>query len=188
MTGANFGGGSEFAAIGLWSSPPQIALLVGVTLLINSRHLLMGAAFAPLLNGTPLWKAMPVLFFMCDESWAMGMEEAQRRNGKLKLLNLPYYMGISIGLYVVWISFTTLGASMGALLGDIEHYGLHMAFPAVFLVLLKGMWKGTRAALPWLVSLIIAATVHWVVPGAWYVAAGAAAGLLASYLLHGDSP
>lgn len=39
MTGLNFAGGSEFAAVGLWTSPPHLLLIVGVTLLVNSRHL-----------------------------------------------------------------------------------------------------------------------------------------------------
>ncbi|MGE0284631.1 MAG: AzlC family ABC transporter permease, partial [Rhizobiaceae bacterium] len=38
MTGLNFGGGSEFAAVELWTSPPQILLIVAITLLVNSRH------------------------------------------------------------------------------------------------------------------------------------------------------
>ncbi|TGV75926.1 branched-chain amino acid ABC transporter permease, partial [Mesorhizobium sp. M00.F.Ca.ET.158.01.1.1] len=47
MTGLNFAGGSEFAAIQLWTSPPHILLIVAITFLVNSRHLLMGAALAP---------------------------------------------------------------------------------------------------------------------------------------------
>src|SRR5262245_34457009 len=47
MTGLNFGGASEFAAVKLWASPPPVLLIVAMTFLINSRHLLMGAALAP---------------------------------------------------------------------------------------------------------------------------------------------
>ncbi|MBC8830854.1 AzlC family ABC transporter permease, partial [Escherichia coli] len=35
MTGMNFGGGSEFAAIHLWTSPPHIALIVAMSFLVN---------------------------------------------------------------------------------------------------------------------------------------------------------
>ncbi len=48
MTAQNFGGGSEFAAVELWTSPPHVLLIVAITFLVNSRHLLMGAAMAPL--------------------------------------------------------------------------------------------------------------------------------------------
>lgn len=58
-----------------------------------------------------------------------------------------------------------------------------MAFTAVFLVMLKGMWRGVRPARPWLVSLAVAAVTYLLVPGAWYVAAGALAGVVAAIFL-----
>ncbi|MGO4831752.1 AzlC family ABC transporter permease, partial [Rhizobiaceae sp. 2RAB30] len=64
MTGLNFGGGSEFAAVELWTSPPHILLIAAITFLVNSRHLLMGAALAPMLRHLPKRKVLPALFFM----------------------------------------------------------------------------------------------------------------------------
>jgi len=37
MTGLNFAGGSEFAAVELWTSPPHIALIVAITALVNRK-------------------------------------------------------------------------------------------------------------------------------------------------------
>lgn len=177
LTGLNFGGGSEFAAIGLWTSPPHLLLIVGVTLLVNSRHLLMGAAFAPWLRHLPRRKALPALFFMCDESWAMGLADARARSA----FSLRYFMGVSLGLWSTWIAFTTIGAMIGPVMGDITRWGFDMAFPAVFLVLLRGMWKGARAAMPWGVSLAVAGLACLFLPGAWYVPAGAIAGVAAAW-------
>jgi predicted branched-subunit amino acid permease len=95
-------------------------------------------------------------------------------------------MGASVIFYLSWVLFTTIGAAVGPLMGDVQAYGFDMAFPAVFLVLMAGMWKGARAALPWLVSLVVAALIYLFVPGAWYVAAGAVSGLVASYVLAGE--
>ncbi|MEN5239785.1 MULTISPECIES: AzlC family ABC transporter permease [Pseudomonas] len=178
MTGLNFGGGSEFAAIELWTSPPAILVIVAMTLLVNSRHLLMGATLAPYLRHLPLKQALGAVFFMCDESWAMGLADARRRNG----FSLRYHMGVSLCLWATWVTFTTLGALVGPLLGDLRSYGFDMAFAAVFLVLLKGMWKGVHAALPWLFSLVTAALFHLLIPGGWYVLAGTVAGLVSAYL------
>ena len=189
MTGLNFAGGSEFAAIQLWTSPPHLLLIAAVTLLINSRHLLMGAALTPWLHGLPKRNVLPALFFMCDESWAMAYADAQKRvrDGARNPLSLPYYLGVSASMYGVWVSCTTLGALIGPSLGDVESYGFGMAFPAVFLVLLRGMWKGFRSARPWLVSLVVAAVVYLLVPGAWYVAAGAVSGLVSAYCWGGNN-
>ena len=79
MTGMNFAGGSEFATVNLWAEPLPILLIATITFMINSRHILMGAALAPHMKEIPLKKAVPALFFMCDESWAMAFSEIQKR-------------------------------------------------------------------------------------------------------------
>ncbi|MBZ9819155.1 AzlC family ABC transporter permease [Mesorhizobium sp. CA4] len=188
MTGLNFAGGSEFAAIQLWTSPPHLLLITAITLLVNSRHFLMGAALAPFIKHLPKRKVFPALFLMCDESWAVGLADAQRRAaaGMRPAFSLPFYLGAGLPFYFAWVAFTTCGAALGPVLGDVETYGFAMAFPAVFLVLLRGMWRGLAAARPWLVSLAAAALTYLVVPGAWYVAAGALSGLVAAWFLAGD--
>lgn len=184
MTSLNFAGGSEFAAVGLWTSPPHLLLIVGVTLLVNSRHLVMGAALAPYLRHLPRRRALAALFLLVDESWAMALAEAKAQGNASPGtgFNMPYFLGVAAGLYVSWVCFTALGALVGPVIGDIERWGFDMAFPAVFLVLLRGMWKGLGPAVPWLVSLTVAGGTCLAVPGAWYVPAGAGAGILAAWI------
>jgi len=179
MCGANFAGGSEFVAVGLWAVPPDLVLIAAMTLLVNSRHLLMGAALAPLARHLPGRKIFPALFVMCDESWAMGLADARKRG----LFSLPYYLGTSIGMWVTWVLFTYAGAKLGPLIGDLAAFGFDMAFTAVFLVLLRGAWTSFRAVRPWFVSLAVAAPTYLILPGAWYVATGAVSGLVAAFFL-----
>lgn len=179
MTGANFAGGSEFAAVALWRTPLDTGLIVAMSVLVNSRHLIMSASFSLLLKNLPRHKALAALFFMCDEAWAMGMNEAREHHRKN--LNLPYYFGTAALLYGIWVGFTALGALFGPQLGNLHDYGFDMAFIAVFLMLLKGMWRGLTAAKPWAVSLIVAGALYHTIDGAWYVAGGALAGLLAAF-------
>jgi predicted branched-subunit amino acid permease len=139
MTGLNFAGGSEFAAIGLWTLPPHLLLIVGVTLLVNSRHLVMGAALAPWLRHLPRWRVLPPLFLMVDESWAMALADAKGRKGaQAPGFSMAYFLGVSTGVYASWVSFTVVGALIGPVLGDIKRWGFDMALPAVLLVLLRG--------------------------------------------------
>ena len=179
MTALNFGGGSEFAAVALWTSPPHLALIAAVTLLINCRHILMGAALVPYFKGQPLRKVLPALFLLCDETWALVLAQG-RSTGRI---GLRYYMGAALTLYGTWVLCTAAGAIAGPVFGDITQYGFDMAFPAVFLVMLAGMWKGVRGALPWLASLIAACAACLWLPGAWYVPAGTVAGLITAVLL-----
>ena len=58
--------------------------------------------------------------------------------------------------------------------------------PAVFLVLLRGMWQGFPSARPRFVSPVIAAPTDLVIPGAKYVVAGALAGVVAARVLTSD--
>ena len=179
MAGGNFAGGSEFVAVGLWTSPPHLLLIAAMTLLVNCRHLMMGAALAPLVRHLPARKIFPSLFLMCDESWAMGLADAKKRGG----FSLPYYLGLSAAMWVTWVVFTTVGAVVGPMIGDLAVFGFDMAFTAIFLVLLRGAWTSFKAARPWFVSLAVAAPTYLVLPGAWYVASGATAGLIAAFLL-----
>ncbi|MEN4695605.1 AzlC family ABC transporter permease [Pantoea agglomerans] len=184
MTGLNFGGGSEFAALALWTSPPHVLTIVLVSMLVNSRHLVMGASLAPFLAHLPARKVMPALFFMCDESWAMSMADAARRReqGISPDFSTGYYAGMVGAMWLLWIGSTTAGVTIGPALGDVTQWGFDMAFPAVFFVLLRGMWKGLSVAFPWLVSLFCAAATYHYFPGAAYVPAGALSGVLAILL------
>ncbi len=174
MTGLNYGGGSEFAAVNLWANPLPVVLIIGVTLLINCRHVLMGAALAPWLKEVPRRKALLWLFLMCDETWALSLSDTQKR----QKFSVGYYFGIGWCLYGTWVGSTFLGAYLGAKIGDLTRYGFDMAFPAVFLVILRGMWKDHRMSIPWIVSLLVGVVVYRLYPGAWCVPAGTVAGAL----------
>lgn len=189
LTGLNFAGGSEFAILEVWTNPPNILVLVLITFLVNSRHLLMGASLVPYLRHLPNKKVFPALFFMCDESWALALADANKNQqyvGMQHAFNLSYYLGACFALYLMWFFFTTLGGVLGPTLGDISRLGFDMAFPAVFLVLLRGMWKGFKAARPWLVSLITAALAYLYLPEGWYVPIGALAGIASAFFFAGE--
>lgn len=187
LTGLNFAGGSEFAILEMWSNPPNIVMLMFITFLVNSRHLLMGASLAPYLRHLPNKTVFPALFFMVDESWAVSLADAQNKQSRLgyqRAFSMMFYAGLCFALYLMWVGFTSLGAVIGPVLGDISRFGFDMAFPAVFLVLLRSMWKGIRAARPWLVSLITAALAYLYLPSGWYVPIGAISGIVFSLLFN----
>lgn len=189
MTALNFAGGSEFAAIRLWSAVPPVLMIVMVTFLINSRHIVMGAALAPHLRQRPLRSVLPALFFMADEGWALSQADIQKRraSGHAQPFSWPYYWGACVPFYPVWVGSAVLGATVGPVLADLDRYGFAMAFPAVFLVLIRGMWRGLSFARPWLVSGVVAATVFVAVPGGWFVIAGSVAGLVSAFFWTDES-
>lgn len=97
----------------------------------------------------PLKKAVPALLFMCDESRAMAFSEIQKRKAAgLPAFNMPFYMGACFIFYITWIGFAAFRAAVAPMFGNVAAWGFGMAFPAVFLVLLRGMWKNLSASIP----------------------------------------
>lgn len=177
MSGLVFAGGSQFVAVELWRDPAPVGLLTLMALMVNARHLLMGAALAP---RAAAWsaRAWPALFFMADEVWALALRRAA--GGPVPL---AYWAGLAAGLWCNWVALTAVGALLGAVVEDPTRYGLDFAFVAVFVALLRGMWAARRTVVaPWLASGVTAALVHALLPGPWYVPAGALAGLAAAIL------
>ncbi|MGN6958387.1 AzlC family ABC transporter permease, partial [Neisseria sp. P0013.S002] len=74
----------------------------------------------------------------------------------LSAFNMPFYAGVCFIFDVTWIGFAAVGAAVGPMFGGVAAWGFGMAFPAVCLVLLRGMWKSVAASRPWFVSLIVA--------------------------------
>lgn len=180
MSATVFAGASQFVAVEIWTSPPSVALLAGTALMVNLRHVLMGAALAPQVRGWHPFQVYGGLFFMADENWAFALQ----RSAKARL-SPAFYFGLSLPLYAGWISTTTLGAVFGGALRNPERYALDFAFTAVFLTLLVGLWRGRQSALPWLASAVVATAAYRYLPGVWYIALGGLAGSLVGALQGG---
>jgi 4-azaleucine resistance transporter AzlC len=177
MSALVFAGGSQFIAMDLWTHPASWAALGFAALLVNLRHILMGASLERSLQQFRPLQKLPALLVMADENWAIAEARARRI-----VLTPAFYLGLSLPFYLGWIAASVAGALFGALIGDVAVYGLDFAFPAVFIVLLMGFWKGRETGLVLAASAMAALVVHKLVPGAWYIAAGALAGLAAAFI------
>jgi 4-azaleucine resistance transporter AzlC len=177
MSALVFAGGSQFVAMDIWTHPASWTALGFAALLVNIRHVLMGASLGRKMQAfSPLQKYLGVLV-MADENWAMSEARAQKTT-----LTPAYYAGLALLFYCNWVVSSLVGALLGAFLGDPAMIGLDFAFPAVFVVLVMGFWKGPATGMVLIASASAAIVVHHFVPGAWYIAAGAAAGLAAALL------
>ena len=84
----------------LWPIVP----LVLTTLVVNLRHLLMGAALYSWFARLSPLKAYGSMFFLGDENWALMMAEHQRGLRDAALL-----VGSGLALYVAWLGATAAG-------------------------------------------------------------------------------
>jgi 4-azaleucine resistance transporter AzlC len=170
-----FAGGAQFAALELWTWPVPVLALVLSTLLINARHVLMGASLARKVADFPLAQRLAGAWCLTDEAWALAERRALRQN-----LTPTYWFAVAGILPVVWIAATFMGAWLGSFLGDPTRIGADFAFTALFIALIAGLWQGRATAITVIASGLAAALVHlWLGPP-WHVLAGAAAGIAAA--------
>jgi len=182
MSAAVYAGALQFVAIDQWADPLPLGLLVFTALVVNVRHVLMGASIGRSMAGFSGPAQYAAMFVLTDEGWAF----AERRVGS-GTLTPAYYFGIGISMWLAWTLFSLLGAIIGRGLGDPSAYGFNFAFSAVFICILVGFWSNWRTGAVLLASGVVSALVYLTVPGAWYILAGAFAGVGVAAALHAES-
>jgi len=174
MSSLVYAGSAQFTVLGLWVSPLPVATIIVTTLVVNLRHLLMGAALRPWLVGLPPLKVYGTLFFMNDESWALTMGELSKGR-----TNFAFLLGSGLMTFLAWTGSTLTGQTLGSVIQEPEQLGLDFAFTAVFIALLAGLWKGRSSILPWAVAALVAVLASRWVEGQWYILLGGIAGSVA---------
>lgn len=163
MSLAVHAGSAQFTALGMWESSGAVPIIL-TTLIVNLRHLLMGASIVPYLRGlSPAWKALLALW-MSDESYALAVSEYRRGTG-----GRWYFLGANVGVYLAWSLSGFLGAVLGAAVPDPGRYGLDLVFPLAFLGLLTTFLEDRIGVAVALVSGALALMGTFVLPGKWYV-------------------
>ncbi|MBI1384273.1 MAG: branched-chain amino acid ABC transporter permease [Rhizobiales bacterium] len=178
MSAIVFAGSAQFVAIEIWREPAPWLTLAATALVINLRHVMMGASLARSLGRFGPRARWSGLFLLTDETWALA-----ERRARLAPLTTAYYFGLALSLYVNWNVFTLIGALVGNLLSDPARFGFDFAFAALFIGLIVGFWKGRETGLVVLASALAAIVVEHHVEGTWYIIAGAAAGMSVAALL-----
>lgn len=172
MSALVFAGGSQFVAMDLWSHPASIAALGMAALLVNVRHVLMGASISRHMAAFSSRQKILSMFFLADEIWAVA--EFRARNHRL---TPAWFFGAALPFYAAWVLSGLAGALLGSLVGDPSVIAMDFVFPAVFVILIAGFWRGARTGLVLVGSGACALLVHHLVPGVWYILAGALGGV-----------
>ncbi|WP_255150194.1 AzlC family ABC transporter permease [Halorarius halobius] len=173
MSATVLAGAAQLVAVGLWDWPVPVVAVVGATLVVNLRYLLMGASLKPWLTQLSSGRAYASLFFMADENWALTIEELRSGSGRGAFL-----LGSGLAIWLLWVLATAVGVVAGGLVGDPSAYGLDFVLTAVFLALLVGFWDGAGRLTPWTAAAVVALAVAALVPGRWYILAGGIAASL----------
>jgi predicted branched-subunit amino acid permease len=180
-----FAGAAQMVALEVWRDSWTVASAVGVTMLtltINARMILMGAAIQPWLAGTPRIATAPMLFLLTDASWLVAMRHKAEGGNDVAVL-----AGSGVALWVIWIIATLPGYLAGAFVSNPEAYGLDLVMPIFFAAMLAPLWRGVGPAVPWAVAGIVALTVQQLFEGYVFIIVGALAGAITGALRRGRS-
>jgi 4-azaleucine resistance transporter AzlC len=178
MSLAVFAGGAQFLAVGLWRHPAPWASLAFAALLVNLRHVLMGASLVPKMGRFLSWRRWLAAFVLTDEVWATSERRAHRGP-----LTPAFYFGAGGSMYSVWQIATACGTAIGSYVPNPETYALDFAFPATFLCMVMGFARTWRTVPIVAASAAASLATHHAFGGSWYVIAGALAGMATAIVL-----
>lgn len=162
-----FAGASQFMAVVMVQAGVGIPLIVGSTLLLNLRHLMMGLSISPYLSeATPRWQRI-LAFGMTDESYLTSVTHYREQDEEQ---GNPYFMlGSGGSMYVLWALASLAGALAGHAISDPLRWGLDFAMPATFLTMLLPQIVSRRMGIVAMVSAAVATATYVLVPGKWYI-------------------
>lgn len=176
-----FAGASQFITITmLGAGITGWGIIVFTTLLINLRHMLMGASLAPYMLRQPLSRQMLLAFLLTDEAYALTINRIYQGG-----YSASCQLGASLALYVTWFLSTVAGVIVGGSIPDPLAWGLDFAMPATFLVLLFPRLTDRISIMVCLLSGIIAVAGALYLPGKWYMIAAGVAAALAGGMMEG---
>lgn len=181
MSATVLAGAAQLIAVELWADPIPVLAVVGTTLVVNLRYVLMGASLRPWFRHLSPLQAYGSVFFTADENWALTMAELRSGNNRGAFL-----LGSGLAIWLFWVVATVVGATAGEFLGDPATYGLDFVLTAVFLAILVELWDGRSSLVPWAVAFIVAVLGASALPGRWYVLLGGFGGCLAEVSCRAD--
>lgn len=175
------GGASQFAAVGLLAQGLPWLAIVGLTALLNARHVLYSAAIAPWFAGRSLLHRAAAAHVLTDETFALALPHF-RRIGRFDAGG--YWLAAAF-VVVPWIGATALGYAGGELLPDTRSLGLDIVFPAAMGGLATALVTGRRELVSAAAAVAIGLPVALLTQPSVGIVAGGACGPLVAMLLPG---
>lgn len=181
MSALVYAGVAQLVAMELWRPEwtwGAIAGLAFVTATVNARSILQGASLQPWFARYPRLVNALQLFVFTDANWLIGTRY-RAEGGR----DLGVVVGAGLCLWTVWLIATIPGYLLGSLVADPRQYGIDLVMPIFFAAMIVPLWRGRRAALPWIVAGVVALVVSKLVDGYAFIIIGALSGALVGAFL-----
>lgn len=176
-----FAGASQFIAITmLGAGITSWSAIMLTTLLVNLRHMLMGASLAQYMVQHPKSQQALLSFLLTDEAYAVTVSRIHQAG-----YSAAHQLGVSLSLYVTWGLSTIAGVLVGSYIPDPLAWGLDFAMPATFLVLLFPRLTDHISLVVCIVAGLIAIAGALYLPGKWYMIAACLGAVITGGLMEG---
>lgn len=175
MSASVHAGSSQIVAVEQFATTQTVlgAALAGAAL--NLRYIGIVASLSEVLAGLSLRAKLLAIHITGDENWALTMAE----RAKSPVVGAQFLLGSGLVMISVWTASTTAGALVGAVLPDLERFGLGFAFTAAFIAMARGLWRGQSQILPWIVAAALTIfSVSLGIPQAYAIVLGTLSGLV----------
>ena len=178
-----FAGASQFIAITMLGAGNNgWGLIVVTTLLVNLRHLLMGASLAPYIIRLPIYLQALLSFGMVDETYAITIDRIHKDG-----YSVSYQLGANMMFYSAWIVSTAVGVLLSGYISDPLAWGLDFAMPAIFISILIPRLINPVALAVCSVAALVAVVGALYMPGKWYIIAACLAATVVGGLMDKEA-
>ena len=131
-----FAGSAQFVFAQLYVAGAGV--LVPTIFLLNFRHFLYSASFAPLARHLPLWHRFAIGAQLTDETFAIGSALINNR----PLEHSSWMIALNFASYSAWCSGNLVGALVGSRFDGLDKLGLDFALPAMYAAILMLLVRG----------------------------------------------
>jgi len=149
---------------------------------MNARYILLSAALRPPFGTLPAWQIYPALGIFGDGNWALQMRELNAGQRP----DAGFLFGSGLVMFIPWVGSTIAGHLFGQILGDPRRLGIDFMLAAFFAMTAVGFFRVARSVMPLVVAIVVAVAVEKLIPGPYYLFAGALSGSLVGAWQHVD--
>lgn len=177
MSALVFSGSIQLVAVSMIISGIQFMSILLVAFLLNLRNLLYGAALAEGLSQSGRWKWL-LATAVSDESLVLGTSHFKKQGP-----DHIYFAALALTFFLPWILAAWLGFMLGGSINP-QTYGLDLAFPVTFMVILVPALADRPGLATCLAGVLVALLMEYVFPksGLTIIVGGLTAPLIGVYL------
>lgn len=150
-----FGGAAQLTVVTLTTEGAGLLAVIAAGLVVQARHVMYSAAFAPVFGPQPRWFRWLGPYFLIDQQFALASLQVDEPPESFR----SYYLGVGLSFWSVWQITVALGLVVGPVVP--EAWSLGFAVPLLFV----GLLVAALDSAPAVAAAVAAGAVTWLTLG-----------------------